>query len=803
MKISINRLKDFILLNHSSEEIADMLTKSGLEVEGIESFESIPGGLKGIVIGEVLSCEPHPNAEKLSLTTVDVGAEVLPIVCGAPNVAKGQKVVVATLGTTLYPSAGEPFTIKKAKIRGESSVGMICAEDELGLGASHAGIIVLDTDLPNGSPAAEYFNISSDEILEIGLTPNRADAASHLGVARDLKAILKSAVCKPSVEEFQVDNNSRPFQVEVEDAADCPRYAGLTISDIKVGPSPEWLQNYLKALDLDPINNIVDITNFILHDLGQPLHAFDADKVKGDKIIVKKLPKDSPFMTLDDKERKLSGEELMICDESGGLCIAGIFGGKGSGVSESSTSIFLESAYFSPDVIRKGSQHHGLKTDASFRFERGTDPNMPIYALKRAAILIKEIAGGDISSEIVDNYPNPVADFEIDVLYKNITRLIGKEIDKTEIKSILEHLEIQVTEETDLGFKAIVKPYRVDVTREADIIEEILRIYGFDRVELSEHYQSDYLAEHPAKDGNKLQYRCSELLAGFGFHEILTNSLTKPVYVEKSGFLNKEDNVEILNKLSEDLGVMRQSLLFSGLEVLAHNINRRQKDLRLFEFGTVYKKIAEGYQEDRVLSLFLTGDKAAESWLEPSKQVGFPDVYAVVEKLLEKLNLPDLQMEIIHELPFDYALQLNLGPKLVGKIGLVNDKITRLGEVKQEVFYAELNWDYLLKKASGLKQYAEISKFPEVRRDLSLVIDKEISFDAIRKIALKAGGKLLKRIGVFDVYQGDKIDSGKKAYALSFYLQDFENTLTDKVIDKTMGRLMQSFENEISALIRK
>jgi phenylalanyl-tRNA synthetase beta chain len=485
------------------------------------------------------------------------------------------------------------------------------------------------------------------------------------------------------------------------------------------------------------------------------------------------------------------------------LCIAGIFGGKGSGVSNATTSLFLESAYFSPDVIRKGSQHHGLKTDASFRFERGTDPNMPIYALKRAAILIKEIAGGEITSEIVDLYPNPVQDFEVDVTYKNIHRLIGKEIDKQEIKSILEHLEIKVVDETEHGFKAIVKPYRVDVTREADVIEEILRIYGFDRVELTEHYQSDYLAEHPAKDGNKLQYRLSELMAGFGFQEIITNSLTKPVYTEKSGFLNTADNVEILNKLSEDLGVMRQSLLFSGLEVLSHNINRRQRDLRFFEFGTVYRKADESYQEDKVLAIFLTGDKAAESWLEPSKAVSFPDLYAVVERILEKLNLPDLDMEIVHDQPFDYALQLSLGNKMVGKIGLVNDKMTRLAEVKQEVFYAELNWDYLLKKSSGLKQYAEISKFPEVRRDLSLVIDQSITFDAIRKIAVKSGGKLLKRIGVFDVYQGDKIDEGKKAYALSFYLQDFENTLTDKVIDKTMGRLMQSFENEINALIRK
>ncbi|WP_143961964.1 phenylalanine--tRNA ligase subunit beta [Litoribacter populi] len=803
MKISINRLKDFILLHQTSEEIADMLTQSGLEVEGIQRFDSVPGGLEGIVIGEVLTFESHPNADKLSLTTVDTGSEVVPIVCGAPNVAKGQKVVVATVGTTLYPKGGDSFVIKKAKIRGEASQGMICAEDELGLGESHAGIMVLDTDLPNGTPAAEYFNIKHDDVLEIGLTPNRADAASHLGVARDLKAILRSEVCLPSVKDFGVDNTSRTVEVEVESSEDCPRYAGLTISNLKVGPSPDWLQNYLKALDLEPINNVVDITNYILHDLGQPLHAFDADKLAGDKIVVKKLASGTEFITLDEKERKLTGDELMICDAEKGLCMAGVFGGLGSGVTEGTTAIFLESAYFSPDVIRKGSQHHGLKTDASFRFERGTDPNMPIYALKRAALLLKEIAGGEITSEIVDLYPNPVSDFEVSVKYKNITRLIGKHIDKEEIKSILTHLDIKVEDETEESFKAIVKPYRVDVTREADIIEEILRIYGFEKVELTEHYSSDFLAEHPAKDSNKLQYRLSELLGGFGYQEIITNSLTKPQYVEKSGYLNAEANVEILNKLSEDLGVMRQTMLFTGLEVLAHNINRRQKDLRFFEFGTTYKKIAEGYQEDQVLALFLTGDKASESWLEPSKKVSFPDLYSVVERLLEKLSLPELNMEIVHESPFDYALSLSLGKNPVGKIGLLSDKVCRLAEVKQEVFYAELNWDYLLKKASGLKKYQEISKFPEVRRDLSLVISKEVTFDQIRQLAVKAGGKLLNRIGVFDVYQGDKIDSDKKAYALSFYLQDNEKTLTDKVIEKTMGRLMQSFENEINALIRK
>ena len=803
MKISINRLKEFIPFQESPEEIAALLTASGLEVEGIVEFESLPGGLEGVVIGEVVSCQPHPNADKLSLTTVDVGDEILRIVCGAPNVAAGQKVAVALVGATLYPHNGESFTIKKAKIRGEASQGMICAEDELGLGEGHDGILVLDTSLPNGTPASKHFDIVRDQVLEIGLTPNRSDAASHLGVARDLRALLGKEIYLPDVDAFQVDNRNRPVTVEVENSLDCPRYAGLTISGIKVAPSPDWLQNYLKAIGLEPINNVVDITNFILHDLGQPLHAFDADRIAKEQLIIKKLPKGTSFTTLDGKERKLSGDELMICDAEGGLCIAGVFGGKDSGVSDSTTSIFLESAYFSPDVIRKGSQYHGLKTDASFRFERGTDPNMPVYALKRAALLIKEIAGGEISSDTVDLYPNPVADFEVKVSYKNIKRLIGQELPKDQIEAILNGLEIGVVDKTDAGFKAIVKPYRTDVTREADIIEEILRIYGFDNIPLSKGYHADYLAEHPEKDLNKLQYRVSEMLAAKGFHEMITNSLTEPSYSEESGFLDADQNVEILNKLSEDLGVMRQRLLFTGLEVLAHNINRRQKDLRFFEFGNTYLKLEGGYKEEKHLSLFLTGSQGEESWLAPSKAVSFPDIYGVVEGLLDKLNLDRPKVDIVHEAPFDYALRMSYGKKVLGTVGMLSSKITKLAEVKQEVLYAELNWDLLAKYASGMKKYSPISKFPEVRRDLSLVIDRQVMFDDIRGIALKAGGKLLQRIQVFDVYQGDKIDEGKKAYALSFYLQDTEKTLTDKVIDKTMERLMQSFENEVGALIRK
>ncbi|NHE55510.1 phenylalanine--tRNA ligase subunit beta [Cyclobacterium plantarum] len=803
MKISINRLKDYIPFDHSSEEIAHLLTASGLEVEGMTTYESIKGSLKGVVVGEVVSCEPHPNADKLSLTEVDIGEEIVPIVCGAPNVAKGQKVPVATVGTSLYTNDGKPFEIKKAKIRGEVSQGMICAEDELGLGSSHEGILVLETDLPNGSPVVKLFDINTTDVLEIGLTPNRADAASHLGVARDLKALLGKVLVLPDVSDFKVDHEERTISVSVADSGDCPRYAGLTISGLKIGPSPKWLQDYLKALDLDPINNVVDVTNFILHDLGQPLHAFDADKIKGEEIQVKKLPSGTKFITLEGKERKLTGEELMICDREEGLCMAGVLGGLDSGVSETTSSIFLESACFGADIIRKGAQHHGIKTDASFRFERGTDPNMPVFALKRAAMLIKELAGGVISSGITDLYPEPVADFQVPVKFRHIDRLIGKAIDSREIKKILESLDIQVSSETAEGFVALVKPYRVDVTREADIIEEILRIYGFEAIPLEENYQSDFLAEHPEKDLNKLQYRVSEMLAGMGYSEIITNSLTKSSYSEKSSFLDSREDVVILNKLSEDLGVLRQSLLFTGLEVLAHNINRRQKDLKFFEFGSVYSRKKEGYREMKMLSLFMTGNSRHENWIEAVRPVGFSDLYAIVEALLTKLNIPQTELDVVEEAPYAFGLVLKAEQQEFGRIGLLEGALSKMVEVKQEVYFAELNWNVLAKLARSREKFQEISKFPEVRRDLSLVIDEAVSFDQLRQLSFKAGGKLLKRINVFDVYRGDKVEKGKKAYTLSFYLQDDQQTLTDKVIDKTMNKLMAMFENNTGALIRK
>lgn len=805
MKISLNWLKDYIDINQSPEEVSRLLTDTGLEVEGLENFEQVQGGLKGLVIGEVLTCEKHPNADKLKVTIVDIGTGApTPIVCGAPNVASGQKVVVATVGATLYPAGQEPFKIKKAKIRGEVSEGMICAEDEIGLGTSHEGIMVLDTSLPAGTPAGEYFKLEDDIVIEIGLTPNRADATSHIGVARDLKAVLKTPVIWPDVNNFKVDNTSNTIEVKVENTAACPRYSGLTISNIAVGPSPGWLQQKLKALGISPINNVVDATNFILHEMGQPLHAFDADEITGKKVIVKTLSQGTTFTTLDEKERKLQANDLMICNgNEEGMCIAGVFGGIKSGVKATTKSIFLESAYFSADYIRRTAQHHQLKTDASFRYERGTDPNITVYALKRAAMLIKTLAGGEITSEVIDIYPQKIKNFEVKVKYKNIDRLIGKRIPQEKVFEILNLLDIETKKESDNHFIASVPPYRVDVQREADVIEEILRIYGFNNVELPEFVQSDFLAEFPSKDRNKIQKSITELLVSNGFYEILTNSLTKPGYAEQAQDLNEKHSVKILNKLSEDLGVLRQSMLYSGLEVAQHNINRRQTNLRLFEFGKTYR-IKEGdYQEQNRLAIFITGDIEEENWISKTRNVKFHDLSQFVNLIVTRLLNRRLNNEVVHEYPFDYGLRSLLNEKEILKMGKVNSGIIKKSGVKQEIFYADIDWDLLLKKTNNNIVYEEVSKFPEVRRDLSLVIDKSVGFEEIKKIAKNNEQRLLRSINVFDVYEGEHIGKDKKAYAISFTLQDKEKTLTDRVIDKTMTKLMSSFESDLGAIIRK
>lgn len=813
MNISYNWLKEFIVLEESAETLAPILTAAGLEVEMIENFESLKGSLEGIVIGEVLTCEKHPDADKLSITTVDIGqAEPVPIVCGAANVAKSQKVVVATVGAMVYPINGEPFQIKKAKIRGQVSEGMICAEDELSLGNSHEGIMVLTTDLPNGTPASKYFNIEKDKVFVIGLTPNRADAASHWGVARDLKVLLNRDICLPTAQNFKINHQNLTFEVLVENAEACPRYSALSIANVEVKESPEWLKNRLKSIGLTPINNIVDATNYVLHELGQPLHAFDADKIAGKKVIVKTLPKDTMFISLDGKERKLNENDLMICDgEEKGMCIGGVFGGANSGVSPSTKNIFLESAYFSPDYIRKTSQFHGLKTDASFRFERGTNPNFTVEALKRAALLIQEIAGGEIASEVIDIYPNPIPNFEFEVSYKNIDRLIGKTLDRNLIKKILTDLEIKISNETELGFDVSVPPYRVDVQREVDIVEEIARLYGFDNIELSEHLGASYLADFSETDAHKIQYQITQMLASNGLSEMMNNSLTKPAYAAALSSLKPENNVEILNKLSEELAVMRQTLLFSGLEVLAYNINRRQKDVKFFEFGKIYhlakiegEKAKNQYKEHLRLSIFLTGNQKEESWRIKSQNTDFHDLATAVQKILQRLNITDFQTERIQDDIFSDGLVYIFKQKQIVKLGLVHKNLLKLCDIKQgQVWYADLDWEYLLKNYSHKLQYQEVSKFPEVRRDLSVVLDKQISFQAIEALARKTERKLLKAINVFDVYEGANLGEGKKSYSISFTLEDETQTLTDKMIDKTMERLMQSLEKELGAVIRK
>jgi phenylalanyl-tRNA synthetase beta chain len=804
MTISYNWLKEYIDIPESAEDIGEVLTSGGLEVENVEEHETIKGGLKGLVIGEVLSCAKHPNADKLSVTTVDVGnGKVLPIVCGASNVAAGQKVVVAVPGTTVHPASGDPFTIKSTKIRGEQSEGMICAEDEIGMGTSHAGIIVLPATAKTGTPASEYYNIQSDYVLEIGLTPNRADAASHLGVARDIRAAKNRLIRWPSVEKFAVDNTTLPIPVVVENADACPRYSGVTISGVTVKESPDWLKNRILSIGLTPINNIVDITNFVLHEVGQPLHAFDANKIKGSKVLVKTLAAGTKFTTLDNKERSLYANDLMICDADGGMCIAGVFGGVHSGITAETRNIFLESACFSPDFIRKTSQYHQLKTDASFRFERGTDPNITVYALKRAAMLIREIAGGSISSEIVDIYPVPVENRRILVKDKNVTRLIGKSIPRAQIFEILERLDIRVTDKKDDLFTVSVPPYRVDVIQEADIIEEVLRIYGFNNIELTSYAAADYLAEFPVKDPDKFRRTMGEMLSGNGFFEIWTNSLTNVAYQQKHNLVFDGEPVEIMNKLSEEQGILRQTLLFTGLEVCAYNINRRQKDLKLYEFGKVYSKDGEKYRESERLALYVTGNRENENWQRKTQPVSYYDLAQQVQQVLVKSGVNNFKQEVIKDQLFDYGVQFLRGRDVVGKLGKVKTALLKDFSIKQEIFYAELNSSLLFQSANPKLVIQEVSKFPEVRRDLSLVIDRQISFDEVKSLILSTEKRLIRNIIAFDVYEGDKLPPGKKAYALGFTLLDEGKTLTDDEIDQVMQRLMGAFEQKLGALIRK
>lgn len=808
MKISLNWLKQFIEITESAQELDEFLTGTGLEVESIERHEAILGGLQGFVVGEVLTCERFEVKEKLlSLTTVDIGTGTpSQVICGASNVASGQKVIVATVGTMLYDHAkGEPiFQITSKKTYGHLSEGMICAEDELGLGTSHDGILVLNTELPNGTPASKYFNLEADLLIEIGLTPNRADAASHWGVARDIKAKTGREIKLPSIKNFKVENNNFPIELVVETPIDCPRFCGLTIDGVEVRESPEWLRKSLEAIGLRSINNIVDITNYICHGLGQPMHAYDWYAIKGQKIVVKTLPAGTKFTTLDEVERTLAETDLMICDAEEAVGIAGIFGGTKSGIKPETNRIYLEVAYFDPASIRKTAQRHSLKTDASFRFERGTDPNAKIFALKYATLLIQEVAGGVVSSEINDFYPSPIEDFRVQILYKNIDRLIGKKLDKSLIHNILNKLEIGIFNNVEGGFEAFVPAYRVDVTREADVIEEILRIYGFNNIELSETLGTNFLSSFPAKERENLQLKLSQVLAANGFNEIITNSLTKSAYSELIKADLPNENVEILNKLSEDLGVMRQTMLFSGLEVLAYNINRRQKDLKVFDFGKTYHKINDKYVEKSHLAILVTGNTESETWQIKSQKVAFHTLASSVIKVLRTMGVKNFDSKPIeNSATFEYGLSYLINKKEVVKLGLIKPNIAKKAEVKQHVFFADIDWDYLFKQFNNTATFVELPKFPEVRRDLSLVLDKTVSFDQIQKIARNYEKNLLKQINVFDVYQGENLGEGKKSYSVSFMLQDYEQTLTDKVIDRTMEKLMGAFEKEIGAVIRK
>ena len=808
MKISYNWLKQFINIDWDAEKTGELLTDLGLEIEGIDTYESIKGGLKGIVIGEVLTCVQHPNADRLKVTTVDIGADApVQIVCGAPNVATGQKVPVATIGTTLYTTEGEAWKIKKGKIRGEESHGMICAEDELGLGESHDGIMILDTKLKVGTFASKVFEIENDEIFEIGLTPNRADAMSHHGVARDLKAGLlqkeiQSELITPSVSSFHVDARSLKIDVDVQDKENAPRYCGVTITGLKVDVSPSWLQHRLKSIGLSPINNIVDITNYVLHELGQPLHAFDANKITGNKIEVKTCNAGTKFTTLDDVERVLHEDDLMICDAEKPMCIAGVFGGINSGVTEGTTSIFLESAYFKPVSVRKTAKRHGLNTDASFRFERGIDPNITEYALKRAALMIVKIAGGEISSDISDTYVNKINDFEVRLSFDNAKKLIGEEIPRETIKSILTSLEIKVNNVTETGLGLTIPAYRNDVQREADIIEEILRVYGYNNVGTTEKLIASISNSNRFED-YKLQNIIGNQLASLGFYEIMANSLTTPKYMELTEQLNADYNVEMLNPLSNDLSVMRQSLLFSGLEAVCYNINRRRCDLKLFEFGKTYHQYPDKREEDKHLSLFVTGNISEERWNTVVTPSDFFYIKGTVETILQRLGLNRLKSSPIKSDVFSEGMSFSLGKKNIVDFGLVKKSVLKHFGISQNVLFADFNWDNVLEMAKHNSiKFKPIPKYPEVRRDFALLVDNTVSFDDIYTIAKQTEKQLLKNVNLFDVYEGENLPESKKSYAVSFILQDEHKTLTDKQIDKIMSKLQSNFESKLTAELR-
>lgn len=820
MNISYNWLKEYVDFDLTPDEVAAALTSIGLETGSVEEVQTIKGGLEGLVIGEVLTCEAHPNSDHMHVTTVNLGqGEPVQIVCGAPNVAAGQKVVVATLGTKLY-DGDECFTIKKSKLRGVESVGMICAEDEIGIGTDHAGIIVLPETAVPGTLAKDYYNIKSDYVLEVDITPNRADACSHYGVARDLYAYLiqngkPATLKKPSVDAFAVENHDLDIKVTVENSEACPRYAGVTVKGVTVKESPEWLQNKLRIIGLRPINNVVDITNYIVHAFGQPLHCFDADKIKGSEVIVKTMPEGTPFVTLDGVERKLNERDLMICNKEEAMCIAGVFGGLDSGSTETTKDVFLESAYFHPTWVRKTARRHGLNTDASFRFERGIDPNATIYCLKLAALMVKELAGGTISSEIKDVCAAPAKDFRVELAYEKVNSLIGKVIPVDTIKSIVTSLEMKIVDETAEGLTLDVPPYRVDVQRDCDVIEDILRIYGYNNVEIPTTLKSSLTTKGEVDYSQKLQNLISEQLVGCGFNEILNNSLTAASYYEGSETYKNENLVYLMNPLSNDLNVMRQTLLFGGLESIQHNANRKNADLKFFEFGNCYfynaekknpEKVLAAYAEEYHLGLWVTGKRVSNSWAHPDENSSVYELKAYVLNIFTRLGL-NFGNVVFGNLTNDiYSTAISVhtrGGKLLATFGIISKKIQKAFDIDNEVYYAEINWKELMKAIKSAKvNFKELSKFPAVKRDLALLIDKNIQFAEIEKIAYETEKKLLKEVELFDVYEGKNLEPGKKSYAVSFLLQDESATLNDKQIDKIMSKLIANLENKLGAKLR-
>jgi len=818
MKISYNWIKDYLKIDLEPAKVAEILTGIGLEIEGMDEWVSVKGGLEGVVIGEVLTCKKHPDADKLSVTTVDIGdSQSLHIVCGAPNVAAGQKVPVATVGTVVF-KGDESLEIKKSKIRGELSEGMICAEDELGLGNSHEGIMVLDKDAKPGTTAASYFKIVRDHVFEIGLTPNRIDSGSHFGVARDLAAYLNLndgmtwKAMLPSLSGFKPDNTSNTYEVIIENNTDCPRYSGITISGVTIGESPQWLKNKLRAVGLNPINNVVDITNFVQHEIGQPLHAFDADKIDGKKVIIKNLPDKSKFITLDETERSLSSKDLMICNTKEGMCIAGVFGGIKSGVNSSTKNIFLESAYFNPVSIRKTSKRHGLQTDASFRFERGADPGITTWALKRAIMLIKEIAGGNISSEIIDVYPVPVKNAQIEISYKNVNRLIGKEIDPVTVKKILGLLDIGIANDKGDSLLLDIPSYRVDVKIEADVIEEILRIYGYNNIAINNHVNSTLTyPDKPNKE--KIINIVSDLLSANGFSEIMCNSLNPAAWYEKNSDFNKEQIVMLANPLSSDLNAMRQSLLYGGLSSVSWNINRQNPDLKFYEFGNCYfyhktdhsyPKV-EDYVEKTSLDLFISGNTGRQSWNSKTNPTDFFNIKSYVEMVLSRLGLKTESITTGESDKKYYAESLTylINNKVVAEAGRISKNYLMQFDIGQDVYYGHIEWDVLMKLIKNHSiSFNELPKYPSVRRDLALLLDRGIKFSQIREIAYKTEKNILHEVNLFDVYESDSLGKNKKSYAVSFMLRDDLKTMTDKNIEKVMTNLIREFEKELNAQIR-